>query len=119
MYCCITYFKYESSLQDYNAASPPPMSVSSLEPATPSSRRAGRRVRSQSRASATSVETGITTGGAAGSVADDELPEFDDEQDLGGDDDDNAVLQEDEDEGEELFGDNMEAYELIVSLLCF
>lgn len=95
------------------------MSVSSLEPATPSSRRAGRRVRSQSRASATSVETGITTGGAAGSVADDELPEFDDEQDLGGDDDDNAVLQEDEDEGEELFGDNMEAYELIVSLLCF
>ncbi|EFX76824.1 putative MCM2, Minichromosome maintenance complex component 2 [Daphnia pulex] len=85
------------------------MSESSLEPATPSSRRAGRRVRPQSRASATSVETGITNAGAAGSVADDELPEFDDEQDLGGDDDDNAVLEEDEDEGEELFGDNMEA----------
>ena len=85
------------------------MSESSLEPATPSSRRVGRRVRPQSRASATSVETGITNAGAAGSVADDELPEFDDEQDLGGDDDDNAVLEEDEDEGEELFGDNMEA----------
>ena len=82
------------------------MSVSSLEPATPSSRRAGRRVRSQSRASATSVETGITNGGAAGSIADDDLPEFDDEHDLG---DDNPALEEDEEDGEELFGDNMEA----------
>lgn len=83
------------------------MSVSSLEPATPSSRRAGRRVRSQSRASATSVETGITNGGAAGSIADDDLPEFDDE--LAGNDEDNPVLEEDEEDGEELFGDNMEA----------
>ena len=82
------------------------MSVSSLEPATPSSRRAGRRVKSQSRASATSVETGITNGGAAGSIADDDLPEFDDEHDLG---DDNPALEEDEEDGEELFGDNMEA----------
>lgn len=85
------------------------MSVSSLEPATPSSRRTGRRVRSQSRASATSVETGITNGGAAGSVADDDLPEFDDEHELGRDDDDNLPLEEDEEDGEELFGDNMEA----------
>ena len=77
-----------------------------MEPATPSSRRAGRRVRSQSRASATSVETGITNGGAAGSIADDDLPEFDDEHDLG---DDNPALEEDEEDGEELFGDNMEA----------
>lgn len=82
------------------------MSVSSLEPATPSSRRAGRRVRSQSRASATSVETGVTNGGAAGSIADDDLPEFDDEHDLGGE---NENLDEDEEDGEELFGDNMEA----------
>ena len=85
------------------------MSVSSLEPATPSSRRAGRRVRSHSRASATSVETGITNGGAAGSIADDELPEFDDEHELAGDDDDNPMVEDDEDDGEELFGDNMEA----------
>ncbi len=86
------------------------MSVSSLDPATPSSRRAGRRVRSHSRASATSVETGITNGGAAGSVADDDLPEFDDEHDLAGDDDgDNPIVEDDEDDGEELFGDNMEA----------
>lgn len=80
-----------------------------MEPATPSSRRAGRRVRPQSRASATSVETGITNGGAAGSVADDDLPEFDDEHELGRDDDDNLPLEEDEEDGEELFGDNMEA----------
>ena len=85
------------------------MSVSSLDPATPSSRRAGRRVRSQSRASAASGETGITNGGAAGSIGDDDLPEFDDENDLVGDDDDNRVMEEDEEDGEELFGDNMEA----------
>jgi len=84
------------------------MSVSSLDPATPSSRRTGRRVRSQSRAS--SVETGITNGGTvAGSIADDELPQFDDENELLGDDDENAGIDDDEEDGEELFGDNMEA----------
>ena len=64
------------------------MSVSSLEPATPSSRRNGRRARTQSRAS--SVETGITNGGTngAGSIADEDLPQFDDERELlGGDED--------------------------------
>jgi len=93
-------------MSDYNVTSPP-MSISSLDPATPSSRRAGRRVRSQSRAS--SVETGVTNGGTvAGSIADDELPQFDDENELLGDDD-NAGMEEDEEDGEELFGDNMEA----------
>ena len=84
------------------------MSVSSLEPATPGSRRPGRRGRPQSRASVLSTETGVTNGDtAAGSIADDDLPEFDDENELLGGDDTTVV--EDDEDGEELFGDNMEA----------
>ena len=58
----------------------------------------------------TSVETGITNGGTngAGSIADEDLPQFDDERELLGGDEDQPLEEEDED-GEELFGDNLEA----------
>ena len=84
------------------------MSVSSLDPATPSSRRnGGRRGRGRAESRASSVETGIT--GGASRAGDDDLPDFDDEPDLVGDDEDNPALEDDEEDGEELFGDNMEA----------
>ena len=84
------------------------MSVSSLDPATPSSRRnGGRRGRGRAESRASSVETGIT--GGASRAGDDDLPDFDDEPDLVGDDVDNPALEDDEEDGEELFGDNMEA----------
>lgn len=57
-----------------------------------------------------STETGVTNGDTApGSIADDDLPEFDDENELLGGD---SVVEDDED-GEELFGDNMEAWVFI------
>ena len=84
------------------------MSVSSIDPATPSSRRTGgRRGRSRVESRASSVETGITNG--ASRAGDDDLPDFDDEPDLVGDDEENLALEDDEEDGEELFGDNMEA----------
>ena len=84
------------------------MSVSSIDPATPSSRRTGgRRGRSRAESRASSVETGITNG--ASRAGDDDLPDFDYEPDLVGDDEENLALEDDEEDGEELFGDNMEA----------
>ena len=84
------------------------MSVSSIDPATPSSgRTGGRRGRSRAESRASSVETGITNG--ASRAGDDDLPDFDDEPDLVGDDEENLALEDDEEDGEELFGDNMEA----------
>ena len=84
------------------------MSVSSIDPATPSSRRTGgRRGRSRVESRASSVETGITNG--ASRAGDDDLPDFDDEPDLVGDDEENLALEDDKEDGEELFGDNMEA----------
>ena len=84
------------------------MSVSSIDPATPSSRRTGgRRGRSRAESRASSVEIGITNG--ASRAGDDDLPDLDDEPDLVGDDEENLVLEDDKEDGEELFCDNMEA----------
>lgn len=57
------------------------------------------------------METGITNGGTGGgSIADEDLPQFDDERELLGDgDDEEQRLEEEDEDGEELFGDNMES----------
>ncbi len=50
-----------------------------------------------------------TNRGVAGSVNEEDLPEFPDELDLASNDEENPIVEDDEADGEELFGDNMEA----------